>query len=196
MSIKIAVTGGIGSGKSTALAYLQKLGYRVFSCDEIYQEIIKSDEYVQAVAQLFPTVIVGGKIDRTKLADIVFSDSNKREQLNSLAHPLIMNELIAQMDDCKEKYVFAEVPLLFEGNFESEFDYVIVIMRETPLRIEALKLRDNLSIEKIKERIASQFNYSSSKGIQRLKDCNAFIIQNDADEAALENKIKILLQKF
>ena len=196
MSIKIAVTGGIGSGKSTVLAYLQKLGYRVFSCDEIYKKIIISDKYVQAVARLFPAVVIDGKIDKAKLADIVFSDSNKREQLNSLAHPLIMNELISQMNNCKEAYVFAEVPLLFEGNFENNFDYVIVIMRETPSRIEAVKLRDNLSIENIKERIASQFDYASSQGIQRLKKCNAFIIQNDADEATLENKIKILLQKF
>ena len=133
--IKVAITGGIGSGKSTALSYLKELGYPVFSCDEIYKEVISSKEYIDKIKEFFPEAVTHGCIERKILSEIVFNDPEKRALLNGISHPLIMQKLYEQMDTSENELVFAEVPLLFEGGFENEFDHVIVILRkeETPM---------------------------------------------------------------
>ena len=74
MGKKIAVTGGIGSGKSTVLTLLKNLGYPVFSCDEIYREITESQAYVKEIETLFPSCVENGTINRKALAEIVFND--------------------------------------------------------------------------------------------------------------------------
>ena len=83
--IKIAVTGGIGSGKSLALRYISQMGYPVFSCDEIYKEVIQSPAYIKQIALLFPNVIANGKIARDRLAKLIFEDSENREKINNIA---------------------------------------------------------------------------------------------------------------
>ena len=90
MKKKIAITGGIGSGKSEAIKIIKELGFPVFSCDEIYKEIIFSKEYVQRIEENFPTCVKNGIIDRKELSAIVFANREKRDLLNSLSHPLIM----------------------------------------------------------------------------------------------------------
>ena len=94
--MKIAITGGIGSGKSVVVTLLKESGYAVFSCDEIYKEIILSRKYVQKIEELFPEAVVNGQIDRKKLGEIVFADEEKRKHLNTLSHPIIMQSLRAR----------------------------------------------------------------------------------------------------
>ena len=113
MGKKIALTGGIGSGKSTVLSILKQMGYPVYSCDEIYREILESQAYVKKVEALFPSCIESGRINRGKLAEIVFKDEEKRKKLNALAHPLIMKTLIERMES-EPNLSVAEVPLLWE----------------------------------------------------------------------------------
>ncbi len=187
MSKKIAITGGIGSGKSTAIQQVQSMGYPVFSCDEIYREVINTPSYIDKIKEYFPSTVINGKIDRKLLAQLIFQDPQKRHLLNSLAHPLIMEKLNVYMKNCASNLVFAEVPLLFEGNFEEYFDYIFVIEREVDKRIQALQKRDHFSIAAIQERIDAQFDYSSLKGQERLKKCNAYIILNN-DSVELLNK--------
>lgn len=190
---KIAITGGIGSGKSTALSYLKELGYPVFSCDEIYKEVISSQEYIDKIEEHFPEAVTHGCVQRKILSEIVFNDPEKRALLNGIAHPLIMQKLYERMDNCKDELVFAEVPLLFEGGFENEFDHVIVILRKEENRIQSVQERDGISEEKIKKRMQSQFDYFSIEGEKRLKNCNAFVIENDGLINGLHTKINEIL---
>ena len=74
MKKKIAVTGGIGSGKSTVCKLIENMGYSVFSCDKIYQNIIHSKRYVQEIERVFPSVVKQGEIDKKLLSEIVFSN--------------------------------------------------------------------------------------------------------------------------
>ena len=74
MKIKIAVTGGIGSGKSTVIKFLQKRGCAVFSCDEIYKNLLLDKAYIEKLQNLFPTAVVNGKVDTKKLSKIIFND--------------------------------------------------------------------------------------------------------------------------
>ena len=111
--LKIAITGGIGSGKSTAIAHIKELGYPVFSSDEIYRDILRSKAYIQKIRSVFPEVVKEVEIDRKALASVVFSNDQAREQLNSIAHPMIMEKLLSEMNSTNSSLVFAEVPLLF-----------------------------------------------------------------------------------
>ena len=194
--IKVAITGGIGSGKSTALLCLKELGYPVFSCDEIYKEVIASKNYIEKIEEFFPEAVTHGRVERKILSEIVFNNPEKRALLNGISHPLIMQNLYEQMDNCKDELVFAEVPLLFECGFENEFDHVIVMVRKEEKRIASVQERDNISKEKIEKRIQSQFDYFSKEGIGRLKKCGAHIVENDGAKESLFSKLKDVIATF
>ncbi|MBQ7322977.1 MAG: dephospho-CoA kinase [Clostridia bacterium] len=187
---KIAVTGGIGSGKSTVMNYLQTKGFPVFSCDEIYKEIIQSPAYIEEIKKCFPTAITEGKVDRKALSALVFNDERARERLNQIAHPLIMKELIARMNQSESPLVFVEVPLLFEANLENVFDEILVIMRPKENRKEAVALRDGLSFEEIEARMNAQFDYQSAEGQKRLQKSGAIQIINDQTQKELEQELE------
>lgn len=187
--IKIAVTGGIGSGKSMALQILGELGYSVFSCDEIYKNVIVSTEYVEIIKSAFPECVTNNQIDRKKLAEIIFPDKTKREKLNTIAHPFIMKQLFKGMEIAEGQLIFAEVPLLFEGKFEDNFDFVIIIQREKERRIESIKARDNISYQEIEKRLQAQIDYDAKKNIEYFKNKNYFILENNTKAEDLKNQL-------
>lgn len=185
---KIAITGGIGSGKSLAGKIIAGQGYDVFSCDEIYAQITKSEEYIRQIEKAFPSVIVNGAIDRKKLSEIVFLDKEKRELLNAIAHPIIMGRLDEKMRKSKGVFIFAEVPLLFENNYQHLFDYVIVIFRDMEERIQSIMKRSLLSKEDCKKRMKAQFNYEVAYQKGDFSQ-NCFIVKNDGTKQDFEEKI-------
>ena len=189
MAKKIAITGGIGSGKSTVIQILKEREYDVFSCDEIYQTIVTSNEYVQKIKHTFPSAVTNDTIDKKALANIVFNNPLARKQLDDIAHPLIMQRLIKQMNSATSAIVFAEVPLLFEGNFEYLFDEVIVVMRKTENRIISVQQRDQMSNEQVINRIHSQINYDAPATIDRIKKCNAHILSNNGGIEDLKQQV-------
>ena len=193
MGKRIAITGGIGSGKSTALDIIKELGYSVFSCDEIYKDLINDVSYVSAIEKEFSGVVYNGKIDRNKLASIVFADETARKRLNAIAHSLIMQRLLKNMQEATGKFVFAEVPLLFEGNFQSLFDEVIVISRQREERVKAICQRDGVSEKEAYARMNTQFNYDSSVNVQKLQRWGVHILENEEDRYSLTQKINKLL---
>ncbi len=180
-SKKIAVTGGIGSGKSLVLSALKNWGYAVFSCDEIYAELCKEQEFLLGLEALFPIAVKEGALDRATLSSVVFSDGVAREKLNGYTHPLVMERLFARMDEFPLS--FAEVPLLFEGGYEKSFDGVIVLLRKKEARVEAVKKRSGLSEEEILRRMDSQFSYE-------LLPAGCFALTNDGTEEELLGRLK------
>ncbi len=157
--MRVAITGGIGSGKSTLCKWIEQEGNKVFSCDRIYGALIEFDpEFKEKILKAFPAARgEDGKVDRKALSAIVFEDKRKRELLNSITHPLIMKALFREMD----KYVisYAEVPLLFEGGYEKLFDKIIIVMRDDRERIKAVMDRSGLTYEEAQARIRAQANY-------------------------------------
>lgn len=193
MKKKIAITGGIGSGKSAVLHIFEEMGYPTFSCDEIYRDVIQSPSYIQKISEVFPECILEGKIDRKLLAQLVFQNEEKLAILNAIAHPLIMERLSQNMDNCNGDTVFAEVPLLFEGNYENLFDKVFVVLRNKEARIQSVIQRDQISEQSVKNRINSQFDFEDPKNEIRLKNCNVIFIKNQGDLSALKNQILSLV---
>ncbi len=190
---KIAITGGIGSGKSTVLNILREKGYIVFSCDEIYKKIIVSKRYIKEIEKYFPQSIKDGKIDREILSEIIFHSAEKRDLLNSIAHPFIIEQLFQEIKTVDSNLVFVEVPLLFESNLESEFDEVIVVMREKDERIKAVCERDATTKESVLKRMDSQFDYQSLNGKERIQKSNARVLINNDTIERLVEKIDTIL---
>lgn len=193
MKIKVAVTGGIGSGKTTVLAILKDFGYFVFSCDEIYKNLIHNKEYVVEIEKRFGCV-KDGVIQLDKLSTLVFSNPEKRNELNALAHPRIMKELLQTMESAPSSIVFAEVPLLFEGEYEKLFDKVLVVLRDKSTRISSVKERDALSEEQVVSRINAQINYEADSFKERLQNIDAYTIQNTGDVTKLKKDIEKILK--
>lgn len=192
MKKKIAITGGIGSGKSEIGKLLRALNYPVFSCDEIYKNLINDVEYLEALKKVFPLAVNDGKLDKTYLSNVVFSDKTARERLNLLAHPCIMETIFKEMDEVKRDLVFAEVPLLFEGGYQKDFDYILVVMREKEKRIQAICNRDDMQREQALNRICSQYDYDLDKN-DYLKKSNVFILKNNTDIHSLKIQLKNIL---
>ena len=192
----VAVTGGIGSGKSLVLQYLHELKYSVFSCDELYKDIIVTEEYIQKVAKLFPSAVENGEINRKRLSELIFYDDAKRMQLNGIAHPMIMDLLMQKMKEAEGRIIFAEVPLLFEGNYESLFNRILFVNRDKLERAVAVEARDGLSMEHIKKRIDAQFDSESVEGKRRLRDAKVYILNNNATTEKLKEEISAFLNSL
>ena len=194
MQKKIAITGGIGSGKSLAAKCVAEMGYPVFFCDEINRDLWNDPEYIEKIKNAFPNCVNDGKIDKNSLKNNVFSDNTALEKLNTIAHPLIMIRLFSAIKNSESELVFAEVPLLFEGKYEKDFDEIIVITRDLNERINAVKERDGLSEEEIKNRIAAQFDYNHLE--KRIQNLNAHVIKNERDVVSLKNKMQSLISRL
>lgn len=185
---RIAITGGLGSGKSTVLNCLRQKGYPVFSCDEIYAELCLTPRFLRGLDKLFPGCVKKGVLDRKTLSERVFSDESARKTLNAFSHPLVLeklNELTKELP-----LSFAEVPLLFESGSETLFDGTIVVMRDKRARIEAVKIRNGLSEEEIARRMARQYDYDKTPP----KNC--FLLENNGSILELNSNLDEILAKI
>ena len=185
-SKKFAITGGIGSGKTTVCRMLREKGFHVFSCDDIYRELRKEKAYLDIIAELFPECVNEKGLNAPSLSARVFSDDAALERLNAVSHPLVMERLMARMSEVPLS--FAEVPLLYEGGYETLFDGVLAIRREKGARVAAVRARDNLSEAEILARMKNQFDD------RLLSQKKCVVLENDGDESMLQAKLELVLR--
>ena len=188
-NIKIAITGGICSGKSTVAKIIKEKGYKVFSCDEIYCELLDNPKFIDLLDKEFNGVKNSdGTLNRTYLSEIVFNDSNKLKKLNMLTHPQIMQRAMELMSG--NGLFFCEVPLLFEGGFEQLFTNTIVVLREESDRVQELMRRNNIDEKQAILRINGQFGYKNQDFTKY------YVIHNDGDLNCLEKNTLSVLEKI
>lgn len=188
-NFKFAITGGIGSGKSTVAEIIRRQGYAVFSCDEIYKELLCRKEFLNRIASEFDGVIKkDGALDRSELSKIVFEDKAALDKLNSITHPAIMEEVFKRSSGLKLS--FTEVPLLFENGFERYFDGVLVVLRDVNERIASVSKRDNIDEKTVNLRIKSQFNY------ENYNFAKYYVIHNNGNFEDLERKLAEILENI
>ena len=191
--ITVAVTGGIGSGKSTVMRLIEKQSYKTFSCDELYKEVAVSQEYLLKIKELFPLAITkAGTLDRKKLSQIVFNDKSLLAKLNGISHPLILKKLNEKIEQ-EKGLVFCEVPLLFESGWQDKFDFVIIVSRPLESRVSSVCARDHMSESDALKRIGNQFNYESLLG--KLPD-NYFLLENMGTEEELQGRVLELIENL
>lgn len=187
-----AITGGIGSGKSSILSILKDAGYDTLSSDQIVSELYKTHKVKALLKELFPTAVSGKKrltLNRAEISKQVFVDKVKHELLTKTITPLVLQEILKRAKKTT-KPLFVEVPLLFECNYQDYFDGVIVVMRDKKERIESVKTRSNLSEKEILARISNQVDYDA------LDKTPYTIINNSGDILALKEKILKIAKEF
>lgn len=189
-SKKIAVTGGIGSGKSTVMKIIAGKGYPIFSCDEIYSQLTSDSDFLNILRNSFGDILNSdGTLDRKKLSEIVFNNPAKLAELDKITHPAIYKEMFRMADEAGG-ICFCEVPLLFESGAESLFDGVIIVMRNEEQRIKSVTARDKLPEQDVKKRISNQFDYNSADFAMY------YVIHNNGDLSELEWQTEEIIKKI
>ena len=180
-----AITGGIGSGKSSVLSILKDAGYDTLSSDQIVSELYKTHKVKLLLKSLFPSAVSGEKrltLNRAEISKQVFVDKDKHELLTKTITPLVLEEILKKAKRTK-KPLFVEVPLLFECEYQGYFDNVLVVMRDKNTRIESVKTRSDLTEQEILARMKNQVDYDK-------KDLSSYIvIKNDCDIISLKEKV-------
>lgn len=157
--MRIALTGNIGSGKTEIGKYLQKKGLYVIDTDILAREVVKvGSKALDSIRETFgPEVIKkDGTLDRKRLGLIIFSDKHKKKKLEAILHPLIWSKLEEQMQG--RDIVVAEVPLLYETNWQDRFDIVILVRADDDIRLKRIMERDSVTGEDAKKRLQSQMD--------------------------------------
>lgn len=186
--MRIGITGTIGSGKSTVTEYIKSLGFNTFSCDEYNAYLLqKGNEGYLLIKENFPEVFDGEELNKSKLSSIVFKDLKLRKKLESLLHPLIINEMDRLSAFCD--IYFAEVPLLFESGLESHFDKTLLITVDEDLAIDRLINRGLKKDEAIR-RMSAQMSVSEKK--KRADE----IIYNNSDLNSLYKEVDKIINKY
>lgn len=190
--LKIAITGGIASGKSTVAKYLRQHGYQVIDTDEIAREVVEAGSSgLEMIKQAFghEYIDTNGNLNRSKLGELVFNDEMKLQQLNVITHPLIFQALEDKLSSIKEPLVFVELPLLFELEQSDIYDQVWVVYADEATQIERLKQRNGLNETQAKARIASQL---PTEVKAKQADC---VISSQIPLEAMFEEIEEALQK-
>lgn len=157
---KVGITGGIGSGKSTATRMLEGMGVAVYLSDTRAKELMSSHEGLrqQIIACFGAEAYAGGVLNRAYLAERVFSNESELAKLNQLVHPVVMADFDAWAENQESQYVVIESAILFEAGLDSRVDCVISVLAPTELRIERTMQRDGVSREEVERRIANQIS--------------------------------------
>lgn len=156
--MKVGITGGIGSGKSTVCRLFARMGVAVYDSDATAKRLMEEDAALrQAVAARFGAeVYAGGRLDRASLAAQVFSDPQALADLDALVHPVVMRDFDAWVDEQAGEYVILESAILFEAGLEQRVDRTVAVLAPAGLRIARAARRDGCDEEQIRRRIAAQ----------------------------------------
>ena len=152
----IGVTGGSGSGKSTLSRELERRGWLFLDCDAIYHDLLKRDlSLLDAIEGRFPGTVVDGGLDRKKLGAIVFADENALLDLNAITHAAVKAEVLRRLEGCQSGVVIDAIGL-FEGGLAELCDITVAITAPEEMRIQRLMVRDGISEDYARSRIAAQ----------------------------------------
>jgi dephospho-CoA kinase len=189
----VGLTGGLGAGKSTALAALERLGAAVLSTDVVVHELYESDELRRAVVGRWgPAVAPEGRVDRSAIADQVFADAAEREWLEGLLWPRVGERVALWLEQAREqrpapRAAVVETPLLFEAGMDRAYDATIAVVAEEEVRRARAGARGHAAVD---ERTARQLP-------QEEKARRAtFVVHNDGTPEDLELELSAILDKL
>lgn len=190
----IGLTGGLGTGKSTVSHFLIRRGIPVVDADKIAKQVLEpgTEGLKQVVLAFGPDILnPDGSLNRTALADLVFSSKEKLLKLESIVHPLVQAEVLNQrswLADQHTEWAVYDVPLLFEKNLQSHFDQIILVTSSFEKQVERLKLRNHWNDDEISKRLKAQLP------LQDKKARSHHVIENDGSLDDLEKKVATLVE--
>lgn len=193
--LKIGITGGIATGKSTIARKLRTLGYVVLDADQVSHDLTApGGQALPEIVRQFGFDMVDEQhgLNRAKLGALVFNDQTKLEQLNQIMHPLINQALTKQLsalDQSGQQLVFVEIPLLFETDNFIKMDQVLMVTVENKqTQLERLMKRNHLSKTEAEQRISAQMPLEIKEA------CSDYVLINDKDEYVNEQLDHVLMK--
>jgi len=188
--IKMGITGGIGSGKSTVCSLFQVLGIPVYNADNEAKNLMVNDIALKnnIINLMGPETYINGELNREFIASKVFKDTDLLKKLNDIVHPAVKKDFIAWSESQKAPYVIYEAALMIESGSYKLMDKIIVVAAPMKLRIARVCLRDNASIEKVKDRINNQL---TQKDMLKYAD---HVITNDGKKSLIKQVIELHLK--
>lgn len=189
--LKIGLTGGIGSGKTTVANIFKVFGIPIFDADSVAKDLMENDLELREklIAQFGPLVFDQGKLNRKWLASVVFKDPYQLNLLNALVHPITLKKAENWFDGQDAPYGIKEAALLFEAGAGAGLDYIIGVFAPQHIRIQRVMQRDGLSREEVLARIHQQVDDTI-----KMKLCD-FVIVND-DQQLLTKQVLALHHQF
>ena len=187
---KIGITGGIGTGKTIVCQIFETFGIPVYYSDQRAKYLMENDKnLIRQITENFGQVYTkDGKLNRKKLAQIIFNDKNKLQTINQIVHPAVKADFLLWSKKQQTPYVIKESALLFESKQYTDLDYIVTVWAPLELRIIRTMQRDNISRQKVIERINNQLDDQFK--IYR----SDFLIINDEQTALLPQILN--LHKF
>ncbi|WP_318499372.1 dephospho-CoA kinase [Photobacterium leiognathi] len=190
MSLVIGLTGGIGSGKTTvANLFADTYGIDIIDADIVAREVVEPNTFgLNAIVEKCGKEILleDGTLHRAKLRDAIFSQPELKTWLNNLLHPLIREKMQQDINQSQSPYCLLVVPLMVENNLQTMTHRLLVVDVDEQVQIQRTQQRDNVSIEQIKNILASQASRE-----QRL-DAADDVITNNGDNKALISQVEQL----
>ena len=188
----VALTGGIGAGKSLVAQYFSELGARVVDADQLSRIAIErgSEGFDEVVTRFGESILRNGDIDRKALGEIIFGDKSAKEDLESIIHPRVRQlffEVVADL--AADEILIYEIPLLVETGAASNFDQIITVEADLELRKSRLLKRGMFSSE-IDSRLAVQASPAEREAVA------TFVIENSGDEDQLLRKVENLWEEL
>ncbi|OJV64983.1 MAG: dephospho-CoA kinase [Clostridiales bacterium 38-18] len=185
---KVGITGGIGTGKSTAVNYLKQMGYYIIDADTIAREVVeKGTDGLKLIVSTYGQGILNEDetLNRKRLGEIVFSSKDKLEALNKILHPLIRDRIsFYEKQNDHLDVIFYDVPLLFETKQQHLYNEVLLIYASSSISLDRVVKRDGISESLANNKINAQYK------IDVKKDLADFVVINDESIEALEEKIE------
>ncbi len=176
--LKIGLTGGIGSGKTTVAKIFETLGIPVYYADEAARQLMNTDAKLknELIAQFGPEIYRGSELDRKYLASVVFSNKEKLELLNSLTHPVTIRDAEVWMKKQTAPYAIKEAALLFESGAAGHLDAVIGVYAPQHLRVKRVMERDGATADEVMKRISRQLDEE-----MKMKLCDHVVRNNEQE---------------
>jgi dephospho-CoA kinase len=185
--LKIGITGGIGSGKSTVAQLFKVLGIPVYAADEAGKRLMNENEILKTqIKKLFGNTAYTDEIlNRKYIADIVFKDAEKLAQLNAIIHPATLKDAEDWMNSQHSPYAVKEAAILFESGAQEHLDYVIGVSAPAFLRMQRVMQRDNSTQQQVTARMARQINETIKMHL-----CD-FIIYNNEQQLLIPQVLQL-----
>lgn len=186
--LKIGITGGIGTGKTTVCRIFESFGTPIFDADRAAKQIMNTDpDLISRIKQAFgdQAYLSGGELDRKYLAGKVFNDQRALDQLNALVHPAAIKAFIDWAAEQTAPYIVKEAAILFESGSHRDCDYTILVTAGESVRIARVMKRDGIDEESVRYRMSKQMPEEEK---EQLAD---FIIQNNGTQALLPQVLKL-----
>ncbi len=189
--LRIGLTGGIGSGKSTVASIFEVLGIPVYYADHETKKLMNEDPVLKAAIKKHfgEESYTNGQLNRSYISSIVFANSEKLELLNALTHPATIRHASEWMQRQTAPYVIKEAALIFESGSAENLDYVIGVYSSKMIRIKRVMERDNVDREEVIKRMHNQLDEE-----MKMKLCD-FVIQNN-EQQLITPQVLALHEKF